>query len=103
MTTTSTSLSTQGSTARGATGFQPQPVQVGTRERRGVVRVVPEAYGHRARPGLDQPGGPLRRPIRSEEHTPELQSRQYLVCRLLLEQKHIHFLSSSVCTSVTPI
>src|SRR3712207_8886531 len=25
--------------------------------------------------------------IRSEEHTSELQSRQYLVCRLLLEQK----------------
>src|SRR3712207_8947430 len=25
--------------------------------------------------------------IRSEEHTPELQSRQYLVCRLLLEKK----------------
>src|SRR3712207_7918097 len=24
---------------------------------------------------------------RSEEHTPELQSRQYLVCRLLLETK----------------
>src|SRR3712207_9579453 len=23
--------------------------------------------------------------VRSEEHTPELQSRQYLVCRLLLE------------------
>src|SRR3712207_8322849 len=28
--------------------------------------------------------GPLRR---SEEHTSELQSRQYLVCRLLLEKK----------------
>src|SRR3712207_7823788 len=30
-----------------------------------------------------------RRPIahRSEEHTSELQSRQYLVCRLLLEKK----------------
>src|SRR3712207_6893162 len=29
---------------------------------------------------------------RSEEHTSELQSRQYLVCRLLLEKKkkHIH-------------
>src|SRR5947209_17735602 len=27
------------------------------------------------------------RPIRSEEHTSELQSRQYLVCRLLLEKK----------------
>src|SRR3712207_7167619 len=25
---------------------------------------------------------------RSEEHTSELQSRQYLVCRLLLEKKH---------------
>src|SRR3712207_8871776 len=29
----------------------------------------------------------LRRSIRSEEHTSELQSRQYLVCRLLLEKK----------------
>src|SRR5258707_2414393 len=27
---------------------------------------------------------------RSEEHTSELQSRQYLVCRLLLEQKNTH-------------
>src|SRR3712207_8735861 len=27
------------------------------------------------------------RPGRSEEHTSELQSRQYLVCRLLLEKK----------------
>src|SRR3712207_8809859 len=26
--------------------------------------------------------------VRSEEHTSELQSRQYLVCRLLLEKKH---------------
>src|SRR3712207_6932954 len=32
--------------------------------------------------------GPLRRvPRRSEEHTSELQSRQYIVCRLLLEKK----------------
>src|SRR5258707_2564228 len=28
-----------------------------------------------------------RMPTRSEEHTSELQSRQYLVCRLLLEKK----------------
>src|SRR3712207_8100495 len=28
-------------------------------------------------------------PERSEEHTSELQSRQYLVCRLLLENKHL--------------
>src|SRR3712207_8476970 len=36
-------------------------------------------------------GGPSREadrePLRSEEHTSELQSRQYLVCRLLLEKK----------------
>src|SRR3712207_7645073 len=31
---------------------------------------------------------PLRRDLRSEEHTSELQSRQYLVCRLLLEKKN---------------
>src|SRR3712207_8214604 len=33
---------------------------------------------------------------RSEEHTSELQSRQYLVCRLLLEKKtkvHLHYTS----------
>src|SRR3712207_8444875 len=29
------------------------------------------------------------REVRSEEHTSELQSRQYLVCRLLLEKKKI--------------
>src|SRR3712207_8120788 len=30
---------------------------------------------------------------RSEEHTSELQSRQYLVCRLLLEKKKINICS----------
>src|SRR3712207_7488504 len=30
-------------------------------------------------------------PARSEEHTSELQSRQYLVCRLLLEKKKRNF------------
>src|SRR3712207_8174584 len=39
---------------------------------------------HRARPvPLDR----LPPRARSEEHTSELQSRQYLVCRLLLEKK----------------
>src|SRR3712207_8808272 len=36
--------------------------------------------------GSDIPVG-LRAALRSEEHTSELQSRQYLVCRLLLEKK----------------
>src|SRR3712207_8610779 len=30
----------------------------------------------------------VRGTLRSEEHTSELQSRQYLVCRLLLEKKN---------------
>src|SRR3712207_8687707 len=33
---------------------------------------------------------------RSEEHTSELQSRQYLVCRLLLEKKKIHLQSNLI-------
>src|SRR3712207_8414879 len=37
---------------------------------------------------------PLR-PTRSEEHTSELQSRQYLVCRLLLEKKKNQTISST--------
>src|ERR1039458_1617333 len=56
------------------------------------------------------PGG-MRKPItsrRSEEHTSELQSLRHLVCRLLLENKHIgsHYVrartvefSSAVCTT----
>src|SRR3712207_8703000 len=35
----------------------------------------------------EQRRGPLPPGPRSEEHTSELQSRQYLVCRLLLEKK----------------
>src|SRR3712207_7819275 len=42
-------------------------------------------------PAEDPRGAPAARaahaPPRSEEHTSELQSRQYLVCRLLLEKK----------------
>src|SRR3712207_7181760 len=34
---------------------------------------------------------------RSEEHTSELQSRQYLVCRLLLEKKNYRPALPSVC------
>src|SRR3712207_8931521 len=45
---------------------------------------------------IDSPGPIFYR--RSEEHTSELQSRQYLVCRLLLEKKkksyHISFTTS---------
>src|SRR3712207_7713842 len=43
----------------------------------------PDRRGHLR----DQPPGHVRVAGRSEEHTSELQSRQYLVCRLLLEKK----------------
>src|SRR3712207_7812979 len=37
--------------------------------------------------GVQAELGEDARHVRSEEHTSELQSRQYLVCRLLLEKK----------------
>src|SRR3712207_8303829 len=48
------------------------------RHRRGDPRALPRVRGRALR---------LRLQRRSEEHTSELQSRQYLVCRLLLEKK----------------
>src|SRR3712207_8071236 len=40
-----------------------------------------------ARAAFALPVGQVSDVVRSEEHTSELQSRQYLVCRLLLETK----------------
>src|SRR3712207_1106890 len=51
---------------------------------RGRRREGYAAHSRRARPHLERSLRP-----RSEEHTSELQSRQYLVCRLLLEKKKI--------------
>src|SRR5258707_6461724 len=56
----------------------------------GVLRSADEGYG--AVLGGDGDVGPVgevggAQAVRSEEHTSELQSRQYLVCRLLLEKK----------------
>src|SRR3712207_6891177 len=58
----------------GTRGRGSGPARLGGRQHAGDVRAAGPA-GRRA-----------RRP-RSEEHTSELQSRQYLVCRLLLEKK----------------
>src|SRR3712207_8321361 len=85
---------------------------------RSPVEPAHDALGHRLRlvdPAVDVPGQDvgvplaavveldalakledrlllLQLPLRSEEHTSELQSRQYLVCRLLLE-KNKHYQS----------
>src|SRR3712207_8349118 len=67
----------------------------------GAVRVVRDEPGEL----LDE-GGPLRpgadEARRSEEHTSELQSRQYLVCRLLLEKKKTK-LKALMTTLITPM
>src|SRR5947209_11136122 len=47
-----------------------------------VFVIVSDPVGSGLAESLAHPGG-----NRSEEHTSELQSRQYLVCRLLLEKK----------------
>src|SRR5690606_40226583 len=62
----------------------------------------------RGRPTRRGGGSPWRRaappsgPTRSEEHTSELQSRENLVCRLLLEKKkHILFYDDATQTTST--
>src|SRR3712207_2609990 len=90
-----------------ATGFTPRPASGLLREDDGLARpdtfygvskVAVEALGalYADRYGLDvvclrigtaAPEPTTTRHLRSEEHTSELQSRQYLVCRLLLEKK----------------
>src|SRR3712207_8553653 len=69
-----------------------QPHAHGRRRLRGVGRRGVGALGQpgeaRALVGTARVCDDLRR---SEEHTSELQSRQYLVCRLLLEKKKKRF------------
>src|SRR3712207_8323222 len=60
-----------------------------------VEHARPRLLGHEGRAAVAvalvrRPLGRRGRPRRSEEHTSELQSRQYLVCRLLLEKKKIY-------------
>src|SRR3712207_8110864 len=59
----------------------------------GASRVAEQREGPDRRPDRRRQGrrgGRLPRQ-RSEEHTSELQSRQYLVCRLLLETKQMRY------------
>src|SRR5438445_2354109 len=48
---------------------------------------VRDVRGDRTAGAVTAAGSRSTHPSRSEEHTSELQSRQYLVCRLLLEKK----------------
>src|SRR3712207_8934632 len=63
----------------------PRPPDRGGRTRVPAGRSAGQAVGPA---GLRREGeGATMSENRSEEHTSELQSRQYLVCRLLLEKK----------------
>src|SRR2546423_10396199 len=57
---------------------------------RSKIRVALQEFGARHGENLlpSGPGG-VPGPLRSEEHTSELQSLAYLVCRLLLEKKKL--------------
>src|SRR3712207_8215160 len=68
---------------------------------------IPESRGREEERGESEAsrfghGKERQRPRpRSEEHTSELQSRQYLVCRLLLEKKKTNTqYYSSTCSSI---
>src|SRR3712207_7585432 len=70
------------------------PICANSARRRGVATMGADRAGGRLRArwsgALPELGADARDPGaagRSEEHTSELQSRQYLVCRLLLEKK----------------
>src|SRR3712207_8059774 len=64
------------------------PPQRAARFRRAPLRITARPAARRAEGRARAPRArSAGRPARSEEHTSELQSRQYLVCRLLLEKK----------------
>src|SRR3712207_7037202 len=62
-----------------------------------LVRVLGRQPLHEVDLGGDAEGGAAGR---SEEHTSELQSRQYLVCRLLLEKKKLKSIHTYISYSV---
>src|SRR3712207_7845962 len=62
------------------------PARAPDRARLVPLRAASRLHARRRAAGGAQAPRRARR-VRSEEHTSELQSRQYLVCRLLLEKK----------------
>src|SRR3712207_8279763 len=72
----------------------------------GVLELHPKGFGFLRDPARHyaaRPSDPyVPQPLRSEEHTSELQSRQYFVCRLLLEKKRRPFRLSVIPISPFP-
>src|SRR3712207_7039513 len=64
--------------------YDPYLIAVGSNTANGTATTADDVVS-----AFSNDGDGTRNPdvVRSEEHTSELQSRQYLVCRLLLEKK----------------
>src|SRR3712207_7471515 len=72
----------------GRRGAGRRPPGAGVRG--GLAELEPDHLVPRGRDVPSSAAGLAAPDARSEEHTSELQSRQYLVCRLLLEKKNKH-------------
>src|SRR3712207_7333446 len=79
----SSDLGQKGGDGIGYSGYKPQKGE--------KVIAITDNHGYVLSP---LPVAPVNE-ARSEEHTSELQSRQYLVCRLLLEKKTIRHENAS--------
>src|SRR2546423_2389726 len=76
--------------------FRSAVAALPARQRISGLRIHVHVEGEQVVAALDV----VSRAERSEEHTSELQSLAYLVCRLLLEKKKNLTLSSSVCRTL---
>src|SRR3712207_7386096 len=75
---------------------EPHPFPLSISSRRSRLMRMPSASSTTS-------GWVSRSSARSEEHTSELQSRQYLVCRLLLEKKKKTNRIFYICSLFKPI
>src|SRR2546425_9479605 len=81
--------------------FRSQPAACFRQRRHWIHRVQWAIRSDQCHRGFNRSDRPLNTvnpmaPLRSEEHTSELQSLAYLVCRLLLEKKKKRFEGESV-------
>src|SRR3712207_7658170 len=86
---------------RRSSDLEPGRKSIHARRQRAGGSLVGPAAGSRPEPARGGEDGVLLRAVggsRSEEHTSELQARQYLVCRLLLEKKK----RLNICHSYIP-
>src|SRR5256714_7973720 len=75
--------------AAGAAGSRTRDQRQAPAPTRTAAAVIPTTGSHQASSPKPWCGGAARMASRSEEHTSELQSLAYIVCRLLLEKKKI--------------